>query len=397
MKNLLVIREQIRNIYGKYEFIITPIYKFLLAVISLAVINSKLGYFDKIDSAPIVIVAGLFCSFMPTNVITLLDGLFILLHMYALSMASLIVVGLVFLLLVLLYFRFSPKETLSVVSTPVLFIMKIPYVSPVVCGLVGSPTSIFSVGTGTIIYFVCKLVKANAVALSTAEDEALVAQFKMLIDGIIKNEEMIIWIVAFSVTIILVYMIRRLAVNHSWTIAMIAGAITDIVILLMGALVFDMDISFIGALFGTLIAVGIAKVIEFFKFNVDYNRTEYVQYEDDEYYYYVKAVPKNVVAKPEKSVKKVSSATKQLPLIDRDTLKEHQEEEKKATEESADTTGFGVNGTGKTNSNNRYNSNRNYESRNTGSRNNRSSVNRKPVERRNTRPENNERSNSTRN
>ena len=35
-----------------------------------------------------------------------------------------------------------------------------------------------------------------------------------------------------------------------------------------------------------------------FLFSVDYSRTERVQFEDDEYYYYVKAVPKVVVATP---------------------------------------------------------------------------------------------------
>ena len=38
---------------------------------------------------------------------------------------------------------------------------------------------------------------------------------------------------------------------------------------------------------------------------MDYSRTEYVQFEDDEYYYYVKAVPKNTVAVPQKRVKTI--------------------------------------------------------------------------------------------
>ena len=38
-------------------------------------------------------------------------------------------------------------------------------------------------------------------------------------------------------------------------------------------------------------------------FNVDYSRTERLQFEDDEYYYYVKAVPKSVITGSEKKVK----------------------------------------------------------------------------------------------
>ena len=47
-------------------------------------------------------------------------------------------------------------------------------------------------------------------------------------------------------------------------------------------------------------------MIEFFAFPVDYSRTEYLQFEDDEYYYYVKAVPKLTVAAPKKTVKKIN-------------------------------------------------------------------------------------------
>ncbi len=47
-------------------------------------------------------------------------------------------------------------------------------------------------------------------------------------------------------------------------------------------------------------------MIQFFFFNLDYTRTERVQFEDDEYYYYVKAVPKRYVSAKAKTVKKIS-------------------------------------------------------------------------------------------
>ena len=54
----------------------------------------------------------------------------------------------------------------------------------------------------------------------------------------------------------------------------------------------------------------IAKVVEFFAFHVDYSRVEKVQFEDDEYYYYVKAVPKITVATPSKTVKRINTPKK---------------------------------------------------------------------------------------
>ena len=46
---------------------------------------------------------------------------------------------------------------------------------------------------------------------------------------------------------------------------------------------------------------------------MDYNRTERVQFEDDEYYYYVKAVPKNTVKLPEPAAKKAAPVKKTAP------------------------------------------------------------------------------------
>ena len=46
--------------------------------------------------------------------------------------------------------------------------------------------------------------------------------------------------------------------------------------------------------------------MEFLFFSVDYSRTEHLQFEDDEYYYYVKAVPKLTVAAPDKVVKHIN-------------------------------------------------------------------------------------------
>ena len=79
-------------------------------------------------------------------------------------------------------------------------------------------------------------------------------------------------------------------------------------VLLVGDLIFDINESLLSVILGTVLSFLLVLVLQFFVFYVDYSRTEKVQFEDDEYYYYVKAVPKVTVAKPEKKVKQISSA-----------------------------------------------------------------------------------------
>ena len=63
----------------------------------------------------------------------------------------------------------------------------------------------------------------------------------------------------------------------------------------------------IGGMIISMIVSGIlVYVIQFFVFSVDYTRAEYVQFEDDEYYYYEKAVPKMNVSASSKKVQRIN-------------------------------------------------------------------------------------------
>ena len=73
-------------------------------------------------------------------------------------------------------------------------------------------------------------------------------------------------------------------------------------------------------MFGSILSTGIGFLIEFLCFNLDYSRTEKVQFEDDEYYYYVKAIPKVAVTTPEKTVKKINER-QETEIIDAEAVK----------------------------------------------------------------------------
>lgn len=306
MTKLLVIKEYLKHFYSKYDIYIMPLLKFLLALTALSVINLKLGYMEKLDNILIVLVVALMCSFLPLGSTVGFGAAFVLLHLYSLSLECAAVVLALVMVMFLLYFRFTPKDALILLLTPVCFIIKIPYLVPIAMGLLGTPVSIVSVGCGTIIYYVLAFINGNATAINAIEDDVM-TRFRYIIDGIVNNKAMIVTLAAFSVTVILVYLIRKLSIDYSWTIGMIAGGLVNIAILLIGDLMYDTNVSILGMLLGTLASLLLAKALQFFVFSVDYSRTERVQFEDDEYYYYVKAVPKLNVATPEKTVKKINT------------------------------------------------------------------------------------------
>ena len=194
-----------------------------------------------------------------------------------------------------------------VILTPILFVLKVPYVMPVAMGLLGGPASVVSVSFGVIISYMVEYTEMNATTITAMDAETMMTRLRFFMDGLIGNEAMIFTIVAFAITLILVYMLRRTSMDYSWMIAIAAGILTDIVILLLGDLLFDLNYSIIGIVFGSVVSAALCFVLQFLFFHVDYRRTENVQFEDDEYYYYVKAVPKITVSTPDKKVKKINA------------------------------------------------------------------------------------------
>lgn len=307
MTALLELRENLKKIYSRNEAFILPVIKFLLSFIVLSIINGKMGYMTKLDNMAIVLIVSLLCSFLPTGFMAFFAMMFAVLHMYALSIETAAVGLVVFLLLYLLFLRFTTKEALVVVLTPVLCMLKLPYVMPVAMGLIGTPASCVSVGCGVVVYYLLQTVITNAPTINSMGAEEATAKLRLLIDGMLGNKAMLVMIAAFAITVIVVYLIRRMSVNHSWTIAMVAGVMIEVMILLVGDLMYDTNLSIVSALLGAVVTLITCKIIEFFRFCLDYSRTEKVQFEDDEYYYYVKAVPKMTVAAPTNTVKKINT------------------------------------------------------------------------------------------
>ncbi len=303
MHALLTVKEQLTRFYTRFEAFIVPTLKFLAMLFALIFINSSVGFMSKLKNPAIVVILSLLCSFLPTNVIVLLSGLVIVAHMYALSLECAVVVLFIFIIMYALYFRFTPKDAIAVLLTPVMFAMHIPYVMPLAMGFVGNPISSISVGCGTAVYYILHYVSENHEALSSGSGsdldvEGMMGGFKTVIDGILKNETMIAMIVTFAATIIAIYLLRKLKINYSWQIALGTGMIVCFIVLIVTSAVLDADVGIGGAFVSLIISTLIVLGLQFFIFNVDYSRAEYVQFEDDEYYYYVKAIPKITLDTP---------------------------------------------------------------------------------------------------
>ena len=328
MTKLREIRLQVVTIINKFEAYLIPAGKFIMAMIVFCTINATFGYMKNIAKFPIALILGLFCSFMPMSMIVIIAALLTLAHAYAISIEFAIVLAVVYLIMFLLFFRFSPKDTFAVILTPLCFLLKIPYVIPMSFGLVGSAGSAVSVACGTIVFYILKYMVGAEKAFAESGEEDILTKLRALLEGIIKYKEMLVCAAAFALIVLVVYIIRRMSINYAWTIAMVTGALTGILTILVGDIMYKTNISVVGLILGTILACGVVKIIQFLVFDVDYSRTEKVQFEDDDYYYYVKAVPK-ITAGNIKDNKDVSDVASKIALKRKAKEKEEDNAQKK--------------------------------------------------------------------
>lgn len=307
MTHLLEIKDKLQRFFSRFETYILIFVKFAVSFALFWTINRNIGYMSRISSNWVALILALVCSILPVNAMLLFAGAVVILDMYALALEAALVTAVLFFIIYLLYFRFTPKDGVLAALTPVLFRYNMQYVMPMAGGLLRNLQSIFAIVCGTIVYYFLDGIRLNASILAAAvtdEENDMMSKLNIIIGQLKSNKEMLLVILILLITSFVVYFIRKLPVEHAWTIAIIAGTVVQTVGLSVGYNMIGISGKTVGVILGTIIAMLVCFVIQFFVMNLDYARTERVQFEDDDYYYYVVAVPKRMIASKEKKVQR---------------------------------------------------------------------------------------------
>ena len=307
MMGLLVFKEKLRRFYAKYNIYITPVIKFLVGFLAFFLINSNVGFMERLSNPLIPVIMGLVASCIPYGVTAFFAGCFAMGHISQVSMEAALII-LVFMLVVMaLYYGFRPGDGYLLLLTPMLFFFNIPYAVPLIMGLSGSLVSIVPASCGVCIYYIIMYVNQNAGVLAGGSMAETAQRFIQIVKSVFGNELMWVMVIAFALAILVVYIIRNLSVDYAWSIAIVAGVITQLVAVFIGDFYYDLSLSVGAMVVGVLGSLALAFIYQFFVFAVDYSRTEYTQFEDDDYYYYVKAVPKIAVSAPDVKVRRINA------------------------------------------------------------------------------------------
>ena len=334
MDNLYVLRGEIQQFYAKNSKYINKALQFIVALLTFYMINHNMGFMKLLSNPLITLGLSVICAFLPMIVTVLAAAVLILVQMTAVSVGIMAVTAVIFLIMFIFYLRFSPKTALVVLLTPLAFMLKIPYVIPIAFGLVGTPVYAVPIMFGTIVFYMIDYLKEAVSSLKGEGAAGMISQVTSYAQQVFQNKEMIVSVFAFIIILLLVYTVRRMAINYAWKTAVAAGAVAGIAIVFAGSMMLGVKVSYLELILGNIAAVIVGLVLEFLFFSVDYSRCESVQYEDDEYYYYVKAVPKIVVSAPEKTVKRINKRgeSQETEIIDTEEIRKKNAREQSVRE-----------------------------------------------------------------
>lgn len=306
MTTLLVLKSKVKNFYEKNYHIVRGILKAGLMFGALLIVTGQLDYNEFLGQYWLLALIALLCGVMPDLVSV---GIVLLVTCAEISSVSVLLAFTVLTVLViylLLFGRMEMKQCYLLVSIPLLSAVHIGYVVPIVAALFASPVMLPAMIMGILLQFMMQGVNAYAAAaMGTEETENVLSSLQYLFEYLLQNRLMMVTILAFCLTFVCVYLIRRGRFKHGYPIAVLVGTIILMSVELLSNIVLDLDLNLVLLTIQVVISMVIAYVIQFFHMTLDYHGTRKLQFEDDEYYYFVTAVPKFKVAVVDKTVTRI--------------------------------------------------------------------------------------------
>ena len=306
MYYLLELREKMKKVYASYNVYIRPAVKFLLALLSFILLNASIGYMSKLNNPFLSILLSVLCAFLPGQLMILVISLFMMAHLYAISAELAVIALCVLVVMYLLYLRFAPKMGYIIIITVMMCGLKLYAAVPIIIGIGLGAASIVPVSFGMLVYVIVKTASEYEAALTNSSVTDTVQHISYLAESFVNDRAFIVMVLAAVVTIIVRACIKKMTIDNAWTYALIAGAVVEFLIYIVGILALHAKFGIVSLILGLIIGIVGGYVCKVLLFSVDYKRTEYVQFEDDEYYYYVKAVPKVTVVNEDVRVKQIN-------------------------------------------------------------------------------------------
>lgn len=322
MEKLLIYRERFLKFIAARGRYIQAGTRFLAGFILFYVLGKLFGYMELFSEPFFLVIMGMISVFIPSSAVSLIFYVVIFLQLAHVSLE----IALFFVLAVIMYFlvyqRVFPKTRLYLMLTPVFFYFQLPACLPIFVGMFVGIAGIPAILMGTFIYYLATMIQQTVSQIETGVVHGKV--YSLLAARAIDNKELILYFVIFCLVAVLVTAIRKRGAAHGWNLSIVAGGAAYVILLFVGGYFANNEVSILSQIAMVIASIVISVIIQFLYNVIDYTREETFEFEDEEYYYYVRAIPKVSVEEEEFNVTQITVPAHRFSL----KRKEHKEQDK---------------------------------------------------------------------
>ena len=122
---MISFREKAILFYKRLEYLIRPLFRFAVALALLLLLRRHLGAYGPanamLQNTLLNVIIALACSMVPPGYAAAIVALVMVWDLYALSLEAAAICAALLLLCILLYFRFSPRDTIVMLLMPIAY------------------------------------------------------------------------------------------------------------------------------------------------------------------------------------------------------------------------------------------------------------------------------------
>lgn len=317
MMAMLVFKTRLKELYERHYKVIRSILKIFVSAALFAVVFYELPFQQQLVEymVPLVIMLALICGFLPDVVVMCLVALLTLFEISALSAVAAFGFFAVLAIYFLLFGRYTKTQSYIVLLIPVLSVFHLSYAVPVIAALFLPPAMIPACVVGLLVQYVLQGIQEYYLISQSAVDTGNTMEvLQHIVQYVMGNREMLIYMATFAIVYLLVFVIRKGRFNHASHIGIFVGIIACMGGVICGEVFWSVQSDANQLLIGLAVTTVVAYIVQFFRMSIDYTGTRKLQFEDEDYFYYVKAVPKLKVTGADKTVTKIEEDESPIDL-----------------------------------------------------------------------------------
>ncbi len=308
MRILIELGNRIESIYKKRPQMWTFIFRVIFSFMIFLILRQNTGYNTFLSYIALISLISLVCGFIPSRGLTLVYLAYLAIHIFTLSAGIGAATAAILLVMFLLYFRLEPGMGYVVALSTATSMIRMPLLIPLVLAATTPPLSLLAVFFGTVVYYMIRYINMNAAVFSALTDTTEITKAGIFLTGFFTYREFWYMAAAITVVFLVVYYIKKARMNNATNFAVAVGTGLYMILTITANLLFQ---TITAERLIYIVAGSVASmIIAFIAVNVirplDFSRVREMEFEDEEYYYYVRAVPKATINRETVDVKRIN-------------------------------------------------------------------------------------------